>query len=74
MNKTAKDFIDEIPVGRKVLGGVVYFSEDIIPAMEKYHESKEKEVLMDYLDWYKRNHGGVEMISEFWIDEFIKGY
>lgn len=70
----AIDFLNEIETGRKVLGGKVFFSEDIIPAMEKYHQSKEKEVLMDYLDWYKKKYGGLEMISEFWIDEFIKGY
>ena len=30
-------------------------------------------VLMDYLDWYKNKYGGVEMINEFWIYEFLNG-
>ena len=30
-------------------------------------------VLTDYLDWYRNKYGGVEMISEFWIDEFLNG-
>lgn len=70
----AKDFLDQVETCKRVLGGTVYFSEDIIPAMEKYKESKQREILMDYLDWYQNKYGGIEMISEFWIDEFIKGY
>lgn len=30
-------------------------------------------VLTDYLDWYRNKYGGVEMISEFWINEFLNG-
>jgi hypothetical protein len=33
----------------------------------------EKMVLTDYLDWYKRKYGGVEMISDYWINEFVSG-
>lgn len=33
----------------------------------------EKSVLSDYLDWYKNKYGGVEMISEYWINEFVSG-
>ena len=30
-------------------------------------------VLTDYLDWYRNKYGGVEMISDFWINEFLNG-
>jgi len=34
-------------------------------------EKLEKQVLSDYLDWYKNRYGGVEMISDYWINEFL---
>lgn len=30
-------------------------------------------ILNDYMDWYKNKYGGVVMISEYWINEFVNG-
>lgn len=29
--------------------------------------------LSDYMDWYKNKYGGVIMVSEYWINEFVSG-
>jgi uncharacterized membrane protein len=29
--------------------------------------------LTDYMDWYKNKYGGVIMVSDYWINEFVKG-
>ena len=30
-------------------------------------------ILHEYMDWYKNKYGGVIMVSEYWINEFISG-
>jgi hypothetical protein len=27
--------------------------------------------LTDYMDWYKNKYGGVIMVSDYWISEFV---
>lgn len=34
---------------------------------------KEKQVLTDYQDWYNKKYGGVVMVSDYWIEQFITG-
>lgn len=29
--------------------------------------------LSDYMDWYKNKYGGVIMVSDYWIKEFVSG-
>jgi hypothetical protein len=29
--------------------------------------------LYDYMDWYKNKYGGVIMVSDFWIKDFVSG-
>jgi hypothetical protein len=33
----------------------------------------EMTTLSDYMDWYKNKYGGVIMVSEYWIKEFVSG-
>ena len=30
-------------------------------------------VLSDYMDWYTNKYGGVIMVSDYWIKEFVSG-
>ena len=30
-------------------------------------------ILSDYMDWYKNKYGGVIMVSDYWIKEFVTG-
>ena len=67
--------------------GIVYVpKETALIAMEKYVEHSlenmadkllpqkvEKAVLTDYEDWYKLKYGGVVMVSDYCIEQFITG-
>ena len=30
-------------------------------------------ILSDYMDWYKNKYGGVIMVSDYWVNEFVTG-
>lgn len=45
--------------------------------VSKMQEAKETvdeiTVLTDYMDWYKNKYGGIIMVSDYWIKEFVSG-
>jgi len=34
----------------------------------------EMTTLLDYIQWYTNKYGGVIMVSEYWIKEFVLGH
>lgn len=61
---------------------ITMHSADLLNAMQDYANQfkitgtlppicLEKQVLSDYIDWYKNTHGGVAMISEYWINQYL---
>lgn len=51
-----------------------FYETKHVSTMEEAKQSvDELIVLTDYMDWYKNKYGGVIMVSEYWINEFVSG-
>ena len=65
-------YYDMICIRKK---GSIDFNETIHVAtiQEAKQTIDEITTLSDYMDWYKNKYGGVIMVSEYWIKEFVSG-
>lgn len=66
-------YYDMICIRKK---GFKNFNETIhVSTMEEAKKTVDEiTTLSDYMDWYKNKYGGVIMVSEYWIKEFVSGH